>query len=130
MQVLAEYTQSVPTSGRCAVAVWGAISKEGVGPLVRFSGHFKADVYCDIIKTTLVPYVLDDPFPDGCYLLQQDRSPVLKAQKVTATLQDHGVPLLKWPPNGTNMNPIENIWGTLKQNLASQNLGGTTEDCL
>ncbi|KAK8772552.1 hypothetical protein V5799_024210 [Amblyomma americanum] len=62
----------------------------------------------------------------SCLLLVLSSSPL----PLACFEEDHGVPLLKWPPNGTNMNPIENIWGTLKKNLASQNLGGTTEDCL
>lgn len=38
------------------------------------------------------------------------------------------MPQLPWPPNGADLNPIENIWGLLKKTLASRRLcGGTAE---
>lgn len=122
------YTHSVLSSGRCSVSVWGAISRDGLGPLVRIEGSFTGARYCEILTEHLIPYVLDGPFQDGCYLLQHDRSPVHKARTVSALLERCGVPQLPWPPNGADLNPIENIWGLLKKTLASRRLcGGTAE---
>lgn len=51
-----------------------------------------------------------------------------KARSVSALLERCGVPQLPWPPNGADLNPIENIWGLLKKTLASRRLcGGTAE---
>lgn len=86
-----EHVQSVLASGRCAISVWRAMRKEGLGTLVRIDGRFNAQDYCDVIDKTLVPYVLDRPFPDGCYLLQQDRSPVHRARRVSAMLEALGM---------------------------------------
>lgn len=108
------------SSGRCSVAVWGAISKDGLGPLVRIDGTFNAQSYCDIIKETLVPYALNGPFPDGFYWLQHDRSPVHTARLAGATLDSCGVLRLPWPPSGADVNPIENLWGIMKRRLAAQ----------
>lgn len=127
---LPEYTHSVLSSGRCAVSVWGAISKDGLGPLVRIDGRFNTSAYCDVIEQTLLPYVLDGPFPDGVYLLQHDRSPIHTARRVDELLEARGVRLLQWPPNGADLNPIENVWGLMKKRLASRNLGSATADAL
>lgn len=108
------------SSGRCSVSVWGAISKDGLGPLVRIEGTFNASSYCDIVKETLVPYALDGPFPDGFYWLQHDRSPVHTARLAEAALDSCGVLRLPWPPSGADLNPIENVWGLLKRRLAAQ----------
>ncbi|KAM7281693.1 hypothetical protein ISCGN_006159, partial [Ixodes scapularis] len=127
---LPSYVQTVLSSGRCAVAVWGVITKDRLGPLVRIEGRFNASSYCNIIDEELMPYALDGPFPDGAYLLQHDRSPVHTARRVDALLEDRGVCQLPWPPNGADMNPIENVWGLMKTRLASQNLGSATADAL
>ncbi|KAH7951116.1 hypothetical protein HPB52_004747 [Rhipicephalus sanguineus] len=85
------YCHSVLSSGRCAVSAWGALSKEGLGPLVRIDGPFTASAYCSLLQEVLVPYVLDGPFEDGCYLLQHDRSPIHTARSVAAVLESLAV---------------------------------------
>ncbi|KAG0435929.1 hypothetical protein HPB47_018237 [Ixodes persulcatus] len=39
------------SSGRCSVSVWGALSKDGLGPLVRLDGRFNSAAYMDVIET-------------------------------------------------------------------------------
>ncbi|KAH6937087.1 hypothetical protein HPB50_025523 [Hyalomma asiaticum] len=124
------YMKSVLSSGRCSVSVWGAISRRGLGPLVRIDGSFTAAYYTSLIQYTLVPCVLDGPFPDGLYLFQQDRSPVHMAHRVTAALENLAVPTLQWPPNGADMNPIENVWGLIKLRLSKRKLSRATADAL
>ncbi|KAL3189759.1 hypothetical protein MRX96_020788 [Rhipicephalus microplus] len=70
------YISEVHSSSRCAVNVWGAVSKDGPGPLVRLSRSFTAGAYCEILDSHLLPYALDRPFKDGCFWFQQDLSPV------------------------------------------------------
>ncbi|KAH7932509.1 hypothetical protein HPB52_024293 [Rhipicephalus sanguineus] len=67
---------SIFSSGRCSVSVWGAMTKEGLGPLVRIRGPFTTAAYCDVLQHVFLPYVLDGPFEDGIYFLQHDRSPI------------------------------------------------------
>ncbi|KAK8787356.1 hypothetical protein V5799_022868 [Amblyomma americanum] len=78
------YIQQVAASGRCVVSVWGALSQQGLGPLHRIDGTLTADKYQDIIEQVLIPYTLDGPFPDGCFLFQHDRSPIHTARYVNS----------------------------------------------
>ncbi len=35
-------------------------------------------------------------------------------------LNDHGVGVLDWPANSPNLNPIENLWDTVKRKMRHQ----------
>ncbi|KAH9376034.1 hypothetical protein HPB48_004189 [Haemaphysalis longicornis] len=50
----------VASSRRCGVSVWGAISKDGLGPLVRLDGRFNAATYKVLLDTVMLPYALDE----------------------------------------------------------------------
>lgn len=129
LRYLPDYSQNIFCSGQCAVNVWGAISKEGLGPLVRIEGSFTPEEYCNMITHHLLPFLLDGPFPDGDFQFQQDRSPVHTACKVAALLDHYVVRQLNWPPKGADLNPIENVWGLLKQ-LSTHRDVPTTADSL
>ncbi|KAH7955934.1 hypothetical protein HPB52_005159 [Rhipicephalus sanguineus] len=116
--------------GRCAVSAWGALSKEGLGPLVPIDGSFTASAYCRLLQEVLVPYALDGPFEHGCYLLQHDRSPIHTARTVAAVLENLAVRTLPWPPVGAELNPIGNVWGILKSRLSARRISSTTSDAL
>lgn len=127
---LQPWTQTVLSSGRCTVNVWGAISKDGLGPLVRIEGRFQARSYCAILEKDFIPYVLDGPFKDGCCLLQHDRSSVHTARSVKVLLEDLAIRTLEWPPVGADLNPIESVWGLMKKRLAGRRLISSTSDAL
>uniref|UniRef100_A0A6B0UKW5 Putative tc1 transposase tc1-like transposase n=1 Tax=Ixodes ricinus TaxID=34613 RepID=A0A6B0UKW5_IXORI len=65
---------------------------------------------------------MDGPFSDGCFYLQQDRSRIHMARSVTELLEDRGVMVLEWPPQGPDMNIIENVWGAMKKSLSHRPL--------
>lgn len=120
----------VASSGRCSVSVWGAVSKDGLGPLVRLEGTFNAEAYCDVIASIMVPYALDGPFPDGFYYFQQDRSPIHMAKSVICLLEQLGVMVLEWPPQGADMNICENVWGAMKTALSRRPLQCGSQEAL
>ncbi|KAH6945097.1 hypothetical protein HPB50_007203 [Hyalomma asiaticum] len=113
--VAAHEFESVLSSGRCSVSVWGAISKDGLGPLVRTDGKFTASYYSFLLQNTMLPCVLDGPFADGCFIFQQDKSPVRMARQ---------------PPCGADANPIENVWARMKWGLSRRYLSRASADTL
>ncbi|KAH7952231.1 hypothetical protein HPB52_020335 [Rhipicephalus sanguineus] len=54
--------QPVFASSRCFAAVWGAMIRSGLGPLVRAYGPLDSDAYVNIIQNVFLPYALDGPF--------------------------------------------------------------------
>ncbi|KAH9378011.1 hypothetical protein HPB48_000350 [Haemaphysalis longicornis] len=93
-------------SGRCAVIVKGAISKDGLGPLVWIDRRFNAFGYCGIVDDMLLPHVYDGALKYGCFLLQHDRSPTRNAGWAIQLLDHRQVRQLEWPPNGAGLNGI------------------------
>jgi transposase len=45
----------------------------------------------------------------------QDNAPIHKAGSVLRWYEDHGIPLLDWPPYSLDLNPIEHVWVWLKR---------------
>ncbi|KAH7971946.1 hypothetical protein HPB52_004377 [Rhipicephalus sanguineus] len=125
-----EYCHNVLSSGRCTVSAWGAISKDGLGPLVRIDGSFTASVYCGLLQKVLVPYALEGPFEDSCYLLQHHRRPSHTARTVAAVLENHAVRTLSCPTVGADLNRVENMWVIMKSYLSARRCSSATKDAL
>ncbi|KAH6921345.1 hypothetical protein HPB50_027666 [Hyalomma asiaticum] len=105
------YVKEVASSGRTALNVWGAVSRDGLGVLHRIEGPLTSAKYCDILDYVMIPYALDGPFPDGDFLFQQDLSPVHTAKVVEELLDMRGVRCLRWVPKGANLSIIEAVRG-------------------
>lgn len=125
-----EYPQEVAASGRSAVFVWGLVTKEGLGPLVRIEDTYTSECYCSILDDVMVPYLLEGPFPEGDYILQQNNSPVHRSRKVTTFLENRGINILSWPPQSPDLNIIESVWDLMKTALQSRSLHGVSADDL
>jgi DDE superfamily endonuclease len=50
-------------------------------------------------------------------ILQQDNASSHTAKHTRAFFSQIGLTVLPWPPNSPDLNPIENIWSVLKQNV-------------
>ena len=59
----------------------------------------------------------------GAKVFQQDGAPCHTAKTVTTWLDDCQVPFIKdWPGNRPDLNPIENLWWIVKQDLPGKDV--------
>jgi len=98
--------------------IWGGISVKGATKLVMFTGILNAKRLGKVYEAGLLPFV-NKNFPDG-HRLYQDNDPKHSSHFIEEFLEDKGINWWYSPPESPDLNPIELVWGSLKQYLRNQ----------
>ncbi|CAG5015993.1 unnamed protein product [Parnassius apollo] len=100
--------------------VWSVISAKGVGRLYVVQGTMRQHQYKEVLQNRLLP-TLREWFPDSeNFTFMHDSAPCHKAKSVTKFLEENIIPVLPWPGNSPDMNPIENLWEITKAEIAKE----------
>ncbi len=86
---------------------WSTVFSEVQGQHSRIPGSFRA----------LHASFMDQLYGDADFILQQDLAPAHSAKATSTWFKDHGIPVLNWPENSPDLNPIENLWGIVKRKM-------------
>ncbi len=96
--------------------IWAAMSFAGVGPLCFLKSTVNTAIYQDILEHFMLPSA-DKFYGDADLICQQDLAPAHTAKGTKSWFNDHGVTVLAWPANSTDLKPIENLWGIVKRKM-------------
>ncbi len=98
----------LPTAkhGGGSIMVWGCMSAAGTGKLQFIEGTMNANMYCDILKQSMIPSL--QRLGRGA-VFQHDNDHCLAKEA-----EDKGDGLAK---HVSDLNPIEHLWGILKRKV-------------
>ena len=82
-----------------------------------FTGIMNAERLGAVYEAGLVPFI-QERFPDG-HRLYQDNDPKHSSKYIEEFLKQRGINWWYTPPESPDLNPIELVWGSLKQYLRS-----------
>ena len=95
--------------------IWGGISKRGATKLVMFSGIMNTNRLITVYEAGLLPF-LRERFEHG-HRLYQDNDPKHSSKKIEDFFEEKEVNWWYSPPESPDLNPIELVWGSMKQYL-------------
>ena len=108
-----------PSRKKCGVMIWGCITFDGTGTLTDVEGNINSAKYISILKTHLLP-VIENHFPDGEYIFQDDNAPPHKSRETMDFIREKNITGTEWPAQSPDLNIIENIWLRMKRDIEKE----------
>lgn len=102
------------------VMIWGAFSAKGLSRLCFVEKILNSVKYQDILKNYLKPFMTRKHGNSEC-IFQQDNAPCHTSRSTKDFMRSKRIYPMNWPANSADLNPIENIWGNMKVQIAQRN---------
>lgn len=97
--------------------IWGVVSSKGIGDLHFVDGFMNGEKYAKLVDDVIEPQMVKwfkvrRRFRS--YVFMHDLAPCHRSKVANERFKYHKIPMLEWPSNAPDLNPIENVWRTLK----------------
>jgi hypothetical protein len=101
--------------GGGSVMVWGGIWADGKSKLAILEGSQDSGDYVYTLSEFLLPAAQLRFGTD--YIFQQDNASIHTSRATKTFFEEQNLTLLDWPALSPDLNPIENVWGYLVQQV-------------
>ena len=113
--------------GGGSIMFWGCFKNDRIGFGRFLSGSINATVYQDVLQHEALDSIAEFA-NDGRFIWMHDNAPPHRAKTTVDLIANFGWKTLQWPPFSPDLNPIENLWQIVKNQVYSGSSFQTIEE--